>query len=326
MHRAQQLERALRVGHRRADQRLLVWPRPALRVARGGIPGGGHHGLVVGDGAVGDLDPVAERAARDLVGAEAASVLGPARGMPLRFVRDAQVARVHVALELVEPAREPRRHQLALERSREHAAHRGVERAGADAQLLQAAVDARLDLRHSRGITHQQARERPDLHHLPVVARRLQPRVPVPGGEPLVGRLRPRVVRLSLALVGMLGGGRLPRVAVPGARHLLGDLLLVHGQHAGEVAVAHDPAAEEIAVAERHEVGRAATDPSPLRVRRRQQQHVRQVDLRDEAAHRGQALAQEGDPLGVDGLRAVRVDRRGHPAEQEGLRMRILAA
>jgi len=50
----------------------------ASGVHRSGIPGGRHHGLVVGDFAVIDDDPVAKRPARAFDGADAADMRRPA--------------------------------------------------------------------------------------------------------------------------------------------------------------------------------------------------------------------------------------------------------
>ena len=117
---------------------------------------------------------------------------------------------------------------------------------------------------------------------------------------------------------------------------MLGDLALVHRHDLREVQVANDAPREQVGrglvdlaapvAAVGEEAPRPGADPRPLGVGRGQEHDVGQVDLLDERPHGGEPLAQEADALGVDGLRAAGVQRRGHPAHEEGLRVRVLAA
>src|SRR3954468_20212309 len=86
---ANELQRALRVGHRVADQRCLVGTRLIVLVTRPGVPGGRYHRLVVRDLAVADDDPVRECATRRLVEAKPAL---------LPFRKDRLVENVRVPL------------------------------------------------------------------------------------------------------------------------------------------------------------------------------------------------------------------------------------
>ena len=71
------LDRLIRLGHRRVEQRGLVGPDLTLRIARPGVPCRGYHTLVAVDAPVLDLDPVRERAARRLARSDALALAGP---------------------------------------------------------------------------------------------------------------------------------------------------------------------------------------------------------------------------------------------------------
>src|SRR5208283_4016290 len=62
--RAENLQGALRVGQRGAEQGRFIGSVLALGVARRGVPGGGDDALVIGDLAVLNVDPMGQRAAR----------------------------------------------------------------------------------------------------------------------------------------------------------------------------------------------------------------------------------------------------------------------
>ena len=206
---------------------------PALAggVARPGVPGARHDALVVGDRAVLDVHPVAERAARRLVEAGARRLARPAARDPTSSCRGC--AGRGCAMLAASWSSQPRHASRRAPASRWRAppTRPSVEKSasGPTPSFPSTSADELLHARVARGVGDQHARQRPDLHRQAVVARRLEPGVLAVGVELLVGRLRPGVVRLRLALERVQRPGRRPRVVVPGVLDVLGDLRGVEG-------------------------------------------------------------------------------------------------
>ena len=203
-------------------------PAASLRVARAGVPRARHDALVVGDRAVVDVHPVAERAARRLVEARRPiASAGHVRGLPLRVVVDAQLAGRPCSRPARRPSRPSSRRAPA---SRCRAPRRGrasrTAPRGRRSSCLQHGADQLLHARVPGHVRDEHARQRTDLHRLVVVARRLQPRVLLSSvSSRSYGGVGPGVVRRGLALeTDAAPSSSPPLVLVPGVRDVLGDL------------------------------------------------------------------------------------------------------
>ena len=144
-----------------------------MRIARSGIPGGRHDGLVVDDLLVLDFDPVSERAARRFFESEAGAGFRPALGIPFVTVVDTNVAVRHVVVELCDPFGQLLDHDVRLDGAGSDAAERRVERCGRRVELRQHRIHGFLYLRVAGGIRDQRARQWTHFHRLVVVPRRL---------------------------------------------------------------------------------------------------------------------------------------------------------
>ena len=236
---AQDLERLLGVGDRRADQRLLVGPALALarRAARRSRCSARRTGSCA-ISAVLDVHPVAERAARRLVEAGARRSRAARSTGPTSSCRGCAARRAPCwrrARRAIRPSSRP----AAASRCRARPRGRASRRAPSGRRPACRATPSTSSL--TRGVAgrvgDQHARQRAHLHRLAVVARRLQPGVLRVGVEPLVGRLR---ARCSSGFVSPCDGcsalSSPPLVVVPGVLDVLGDLRRIERLDLGEVA------------------------------------------------------------------------------------------
>src|SRR5579875_1208501 len=122
MHRAQDFQGPFRIRDRRLEQRRLIRATPALCVARTGIPSSRYDALVILDGLILDLDPVAEKSAWSFEQPITASRCRPGARIPSFSVMNSQISRVHVLPQLLQPADHVIGKQLCFERTRRDAA------------------------------------------------------------------------------------------------------------------------------------------------------------------------------------------------------------
>ena len=214
----------------------------AGRISRRGVPGRRNDALIVLDHAVLDPDPVTERAARTFVRTPAGGALGPRRRVPARPVVNAQVTARHVRDQLVVPLQYSIDHQLRLDPACDDTAEGRAKRGNLEAQHAQRPVDGGANLPLTGGVADQQARERPDLHRHPVVPWSLDPRVLVVGMQERVRRLGSCVLRVGLAVEGVLRRAVSLAVREPGVRDVLADALFVEREDMRQIAVRDDPA------------------------------------------------------------------------------------
>src|ERR1035437_7412579 len=142
---AQNLDRFVDLGHRRADQRLLEGGALALGVARRAVPGGGHDELIVFDGAVVNLDVVSQSAARSLSEANALGVFGPSLWLPAVAVECGNFVDLDPFHQLAVVALEPNHRQSRVESARGGATESREERADGDVELAQRILDQLLN-------------------------------------------------------------------------------------------------------------------------------------------------------------------------------------
>src|SRR6266540_3807454 len=341
--RAERLERQLGVRDRVSDERGLVRSLLVLRVARAGVPGGRHDGLVVLELhrlAVGlDDAPVRERAAGRLVEADA---LERARLQRLHRVgEDGGVALADVLDEELPVLLRELRYDRAADRARGVASEGGVEDRRTELHARDLAGGAEhpvaplLEARVPLHVPDEQLRERPDLHGLPLEPRRLHPAIALGGrrlGLPLAAELRdglplPRAA-LLVALVVRAGdrlGHVLAEVVVVPARDRP-DLseVAVPDHAAGQVELRHLRVRRHVRDGE--VVRHAGAVLEPVGIARRDRGHVRQVDLRDEGLHLVEERLHLVQLLHVERGGAVEVDRVRDAADGEVLDVRRLRA
>ena len=174
--------------------------RGAPGVARARVPGARHDALVVDDRIVADMDPVAERAARRLVEAGPEAIARPT-------ARDPTLSCLGCDSRGGAMLSSNPRTQLSINSTRtcasiaRAATRPRVENSavGSYPERRQGRVGQLLDPRTPCCVSDQHARQRPDLHRLAIIARRLHPAVFVRDVQPLIGRLRPGIVRRGLA-------------------------------------------------------------------------------------------------------------------------------
>ena len=87
--------------HLSIDHAGLIRAVTGSVIPRGGVPGAGHHRLVVGHLAVFNHDPMAQRTARRLYKAHALGFFGPSGGVPFFRIRHNGVAAFDVGQQLI---------------------------------------------------------------------------------------------------------------------------------------------------------------------------------------------------------------------------------
>ena len=104
MNGTQDLQRPVRIGDRRVQQRRFISAALSLRIARSRVPGGRNHRLIVLDRFAVDLDPVAERAARRFVPSVAAGGFRPGTRIPADGIEDRRLAVRQIVVRVGPPS------------------------------------------------------------------------------------------------------------------------------------------------------------------------------------------------------------------------------
>ena len=348
MQGAQDLQRLIGHRHRRVQERRLESADVARRIARRAVPGGRHHGLIVGDLALLDDHPVTERAARGLGGTDTFGQLRPGSRLPFLGIGGRAVAGLEIGHQLVLEMAQLVRRPGRLQPARRRAPERREQRRDRELQVGQHLLDRLLELRDALGIADDVARQRPDLHRVAAPARGLDPTVfgaLVDGLDPGLAALGVRTqdeVRLGHAVPGMQSLG-LVFVLEPGMGDELLDLLgiaQIDLVDLVELAV-DDGAARQALVVGRivvgalgdvaigqHRLTAQAPAVGPILIEGRDGHEIGQIDLVDELDGAVDDRGDQIQPLHVDRAHRARVmdvDGAGHAADQP-VRMRVLAA
>src|SRR6516225_7224139 len=112
-----------------------------LGVARSAIPRARDDALVIGDFAVGDVNPMSQRATWRLVEAGAHAIARPAAWVPFGVVLNAIVAPRHIIGETFYPHMHRLDNHFRLDRAGGDPAQRGEQRCRPDAERRQDFVD-----------------------------------------------------------------------------------------------------------------------------------------------------------------------------------------
>ena len=192
-------------------QRGLVSARLTGWVTRSGIPGAGHHGLVVVDLLVLDPDVVGQATARRFHEAHALAFFGPGGRVPHLLVVNRQVAGLDVRHQLVQPDRHLVGDDLGFQRARRSASQGREHRIKRYVELFQHSTGQFLGRLVAGGIQHQHAGQGSDFHRMTFPARRFEPGVAALYIQMLVRRFGAGVVEIGFTIVGVqprvLAGG-----------------------------------------------------------------------------------------------------------------------
>ena len=147
MNGAEDFYGAFGVSDGRLQKGGLISAPLAFRVSRTRVPRCRNYALVIPNGAVFDLNPVAQRAPGRLVETPALRRLRPSRRVPLLAVVDAKIAVGEIVVQLVDPLRDLSSHELRLDGTRGDPAERGKQCRSRRIQFSQYTVDQFLDFR-----------------------------------------------------------------------------------------------------------------------------------------------------------------------------------